>query len=189
MFLSCLDNETSKICSFAPLQVTCIAEGAWILLYFCSLLLPMTSCGSGWRWTQWWTSSRCLQCLCLCTWTGVGSVRMPTSLTDELTYDTSFSPAACGATQWIYCILEQSLNASDNLSTSLWLQKGNFLVFCVDVDSGLTYDFSHIILIILSWNELLYVLCFGRCMTCMRSSNELHYYFKDSASKCIKLKS
>lgn len=42
-----------------------------------SSLLPMTSCGSGWRWTRWWISSRFLRCLCPSTWTGAGSVRNP----------------------------------------------------------------------------------------------------------------
>lgn len=40
-----------------------------------SSLLPMISCGSGWRSTQWWTSSRFRPCLYQCTWTGVGLVR------------------------------------------------------------------------------------------------------------------
>lgn len=37
---------------------------------------PTTSCGSGWRSTQWWTSSRFPRCLYQCTWTGVGLVRL-----------------------------------------------------------------------------------------------------------------
>lgn len=48
----------------------------FLTIFLNSLLLPMTSCGSGWRWTRWWTSSRFLRCLCRSTWTGAGSVRM-----------------------------------------------------------------------------------------------------------------
>lgn len=54
-------------------SVTC---DHFLLFFLNSLLLPMTSCGSGWRWTRWWTSSRFLRCLCRSTWTGAGSVRM-----------------------------------------------------------------------------------------------------------------
>ncbi len=41
----------------------------------------MISCGSGWRWTQWWTSSQYRPCLCQCIWTGAGWVSLQTLLT------------------------------------------------------------------------------------------------------------
>lgn len=62
-----------------------------------SLLLPTTSCGSGWRWIQWWTSSPSLRFLCRCTWTGAGSVRMRENRLVHLGLDLR----ACGATVWI----------------------------------------------------------------------------------------
>lgn len=38
----------------------------------------MISCGSGWRWTQWWISSPYRPCLCQFIWTGAGWVSLQT---------------------------------------------------------------------------------------------------------------
>lgn len=50
---------------------------------------PMISCGSGWRWTRWWTSSLCRQCLCQCIWTGAGWVSNPSPCPPSLSLPNS----------------------------------------------------------------------------------------------------